>query len=601
MKRANSSTNNESSSRKARSRKTERMKSHKTAHHVVDIEKPRPRKISELCQSIGGLYRVQETDVNFVFNNGDNEQLIPVHKCVLASHSPVFRQMFYESEIKERGDVKLPDTTIDAFVNFMGSLYTRMFIKGTKKNISPLLYLVHKYDVNWLENECKEILNAITDNDAIDVLWVLPLINLYGYDELKSHQFKKIREHGNVLINSGEFVDCERDVVNQILSIDFKKRNEVMVFERCIRWAKRSCEKAKLDPESSENIKAQLGDCFELIKFGSMTATQFVQCLSINSKIFTNDDRLQRISSEICGTKPRHDTLKSNLRIEKVSFAIGISSDSQRKLVRSLFDDKSTSDVTFIFKNQQNEEIGRQSAHKMVLAEKSAVFGNLFNNSNILNVEINNAQLSVKSFKDFLQLMYSYVSYISPCELYRYYNIVAMKPDSNADAILWLANLYKVADIKIFFEYYLERNLNEQNVTWCLDLSQKHSLRSLKSRCVEFLKEKGEQTMTSETFLDIDQPTLKAILHLRIWKNEKTLVNTCIEWAKKYCAKYQLDSANPTDVRRALGDAFELIPFCAMEPMDFIRLQGNFGAMFTDSEIRKIYDEFAERSKQNST
>lgn len=67
---------------------------------------------------------------------------------------------------------------------------------------------------------------------------MLPLINLYGYDETALMQ--TIRKHGNLLINSDEFIDCEDEVLEVILDVDFKKRDEVMVFKRCIAWAKRS-------------------------------------------------------------------------------------------------------------------------------------------------------------------------------------------------------------------------------------------------------------------------------------------------------------------------------------------------------------------------
>lgn len=181
---------------------------------------------------IGGIYRVETADVSFVFDVDGNEELVPVHRCILALHSPVFRRMLHESDLKEKFDIKLTDTTIDALVDFMQSLYARVFIDGTKSRISPLLYLAHKYDVNWLELRCKEILDGIIYNNAMDIFWVLPLINLYGYDETALMQ--TIRKHGNFLIKSDEFIDCEDEVLNAILDADFEKRDEVMVFKRCI-------------------------------------------------------------------------------------------------------------------------------------------------------------------------------------------------------------------------------------------------------------------------------------------------------------------------------------------------------------------------------
>lgn len=105
-------------------------------------------------------------DVNFVFDVDGNEEFVPVHKCFPAVQSPVFCQMFYESELKERGDIKL---TVDAFVNFISFLYEAKIytVSYTKSQISSLVYLVYKYDVNWLENECKNVLNSINLKHAI--------------------------------------------------------------------------------------------------------------------------------------------------------------------------------------------------------------------------------------------------------------------------------------------------------------------------------------------------------------------------------------------------------------------------------------------------
>lgn len=170
--------------------------------------------------------------------------------------------------------------------------------------------------------------------------------------------------------------------------------------------------------------------------------------------------------------------------------------------------------------------------------------------------------------------------------------------DKNVDAILLLAKKFKVFDIIIWYNFYLKRNLSEHNVMWCFELSHKHSMDDLKSCCVHFLKESGEKSLAPEAFSDIKQQTLKEILKLRIWENEKPVVNACIEWAKINSERNQLDPANPRDLRTTFGEAFELIPFSAMNPIEFMNFQSEFRGLLTFEEIGKVIDTFFKREKK---
>lgn len=194
----------------------------KTSHGTNDGEIPKSRSINARCKLIEGIfpniYHAATADVNFVFYVDGNEELVPAHKCILAFHSPVFRKMFYDSEQKKEGDdIKFPDTTVDAFVDFMVSLYSRLIIEHPSESdskISPLLYLAHKYEVNWLEDRCKEILSKIINKDVQAVLWVLPLVERYNCSELGQVCNQLIGEHGNALIQSSKFLECKACWIN---------------------------------------------------------------------------------------------------------------------------------------------------------------------------------------------------------------------------------------------------------------------------------------------------------------------------------------------------------------------------------------------------
>lgn len=117
--------------------------------------------------------------------------------------------MFYGT-LNEKGDVKLVNTTVDAFVGSMRSFYkNEIKIEGSETKLTELLALAHMYDVNWLETSCIHILKQIIDQNASAVVWVLPLANLYDFHSLRQKCMDTIVAHGANIIKSTEFIDCE--------------------------------------------------------------------------------------------------------------------------------------------------------------------------------------------------------------------------------------------------------------------------------------------------------------------------------------------------------------------------------------------------------
>lgn len=514
-------------------------------------------------------------DIEFEMVSNGKTVLIPAHKCFLVVHSPVFR-MLVNSDIPIPKTIQLPDTDIESFVVFLELLYGFKHLHQINYDvakIASLMYLTDKYDVNFLVEDFQEILCSLVDKNIQPILWISHFANRYvGYDKLKIHCATKIFEYGTEIINMDEFVLFrQKDVIEQILGIAFKGRDEVNVFARCIKWAENLCKDANSDPETPENIRSQLGNCFNLIKFKSMTSDQIMACLSMNTNVFKPGE-----IKELFGDKYNmefvewkcHDRAMNPLVIEKMTRDV--------QTLEKMFGDESTADVFFILTNDNNQETERLAAHKSVLANTSKKFANILKSSN----EIHITHVSADVFKSFLRLIY-----ISNWQ--RVESIMGGIPRQHIDTILILAKEYEVPDVIRRHGYYLANSLNERNVMTIFETSCKHSISWLRHKCREFMQEKLNEAMEISVFLGVDQTTLKAVLELKIWKNNSSVVDSCIEWAIEFCNRIQLDSKDAEVICIALGDALNLIPFPTMGQR-----------VLTDDEILKAIADRVEARSQ---
>lgn len=119
----------------------------------------------------------------------------------------------------------------------------------------------------------------------------------------------------------------------------------------------------------------------------------------------------------------------------------------------------------------------------------------------------------------------------------------------------------------------------------CLELALEHSLDDFKEGSIIFIKIKGEEIIKSEQIMSRSEQNLKTILELSIWDGEKSLAAACIERAKQH---YQLDSEDPKDQSKAMGELFDLIPFTTMDPLEITKLQKNYRGIFSANEFEKL-------------
>lgn len=251
---------------------------------------------SEVYSSIGEkLYlKSRKADVHFVFESNGTSERVPAHKIILSSGSAVFDAMFYGS-LKEEGDIKIVDASAEAFKQFLRLFYFN-HIELTMETAAEVMYLGRKYDVT----ECLEICSVYLANKLTveNVIAVIELAIIYDQLDLRKSSETKIRLNSREILQSPDFLECDGQVVNHILKMDFLSCSETEVFEACMAWVRAA---SKEDELTREIVLAHLGDSFFNICFGSMSMDDFVKLLPLYGNLFAANEYneiLQTISKQ---------------------------------------------------------------------------------------------------------------------------------------------------------------------------------------------------------------------------------------------------------------------------------------------------------------
>lgn len=300
-------------------------------------------------------------DVHFeIFNDGETEK-VPAHKAILATASPVFRQMLF-GPLKEEGDViKLPDTTVGAFKEFLQFFYLDK-ITLTMENIGEVARLSDFYDVSECFEKCVDFLEGQLTSE--NLAWAYQLAIMFDHQKLKQICEKKISLLIDEVLKSDMFLQCDRDVVEQMLKIDALNCKEADLFKSVISWAKASCQKNELDENDPNNLKKQLGDCFHLFRFGAIEGEEIDEILSneVYAGLFTRDELMDIMRLKLSKTF-ESQTIKRTAR-SKAS----IPWDNNNKL----FCDLKNATVQAAY-NSQNTESTWFSSNKLLVLGSIAV------------------------------------------------------------------------------------------------------------------------------------------------------------------------------------------------------------------------------------
>lgn len=537
------------------------------------------------------VYDAETADVNFEFTTSGRTTLVPAHKCLFAHQSIVFRQMFFGEMMKNDDNVvtqvRIVDATPDEFINF-----ARFFYYGkttiSALNVSEMTYLAHKYNVKALERECQYFLRAMVRSNIVSILWVLPMTVMYDYGILSETCDYMIRLNGPLLIECLRFANCSLETLKSVLDTHFTSRDEAKVFEKCMSWAEESCEMKKLDPKSRENIRDQLGDCFELIRFKEMSPSQLTKCLSTHAHVFLPGE-IANLAATATGQCREFPTVVIP-PIVKVRHAF----QTYRPLLRKLVNDADTADVFFSFGSSDERRV---TAHKCILSAHSATFKNeLMSSKRSYTFHITDA--TYEDFFAFIRIVYGYT------DLNSHHTELS---NEGIDKVLMLLKRYNIARRVVDILSHIENiedelmsRQNDENLFWLFELSRRHSLQCLHYLCVNQI-ENRQDIFSSEAFLSLCQESFKHVFSVVLKRcDAATVCAAGLKWAEAFCEQKQLEKSGQ-NVRTALGEFWSMMPFGGLEPTQFIRYRRSLGDIFPAEQIKNIIDTMADECETDDS
>lgn len=219
-------------------------------------------------------------DFHFLFNEDGIRKQVPAHKAILTAASDVFATML-NGDWDEENEVEIDDTSSAAFEEFLQFLY-----------LPEVVYLANKYNVGKCKELCtQQIQDQLTTENVCSGLDFAIKLNL---SELKDHCLKKISDETTKVLATEGFLECSRETLKSILTMDVSECDEIGMFNASLDWARHACETKGKDPTNIANVRDQLGDCLQVIRFGAMKPEEIAHCVGGNGELF-NRDELQEL------------------------------------------------------------------------------------------------------------------------------------------------------------------------------------------------------------------------------------------------------------------------------------------------------------------
>lgn len=247
-------------------------------------KKSSTRVNSVIKETMKTLYseRDETGDVTFIVES----ESIRAHRCVLAAISPKYKTQFYSAQ-PDIGEIYVDHISADAFKEFLQFFYLKKVVLTTK-NIEIVLNLAKESLVDAFVTICIKFLMKVVKLD--NFFWTYQLAIAHDIEKLKKQCEEKIRTKARKIFKSNGFVDCDRNLLIQILKLNSLQCKETEIFDACIAWAKAACQRDGIDSENMENLHDMLSDVMAQIRFCSMTVEEFAAIHSKYNGFFTVDE-----------------------------------------------------------------------------------------------------------------------------------------------------------------------------------------------------------------------------------------------------------------------------------------------------------------------
>lgn len=536
------------------------------------------------CQTIGGIYNVQTSNVILLCDTTTDDMAIPAHKSILAADSTVFYQQFYV-ESRTFNTFRIVNTTPDMLCKFLQSFYGKS-MKMRRTDLPELMQLAYDFDAGKCKEICHEFMHKSLDAGIDDVLGILELALVHNYTPICNRCIEKIHRFGDFLIETDEFLTCNRQVFKLVVSNDFVRRNEKKLFGACIEWAKRRI--GTKTSTSYKEIRREIGKCFQMIHFDLMSAVQFVECLSEFTVIFQADE-IQEISKMILERREFDHPSNGDFNVmaqdqrENIPrgrlFTIRHIFANRLNDFRKLYNDNVSADMHFVFETNDV----RIAAHKCILATRSSIFEKRLYEING-PVEVLVKSTSPRTFSAFLKLLYGY-------------RIDEIVQKTNLDAILTLAYEYSVLDIGKGQENQLKQFVTLETLFWAANLCQKFRFIDSMSFNCKWIRKHAKKfdlnlAFHSTALVHCSRTIVQNALDIDYHnQNAMRVFEAVINWAKNRCQQSKSKSnSTPTtkNLRRKLNNLLQFIPFHKMTRPQFDACQHNYPGLLNEMEIRDV-------------